>query len=165
MAVVADVIVGVGALYYDVAGAPIPGILFGYTEDGVTIEYSADVADIEVEEETFAINRVITKEEVTITCNLAENLLANLRVALPGASGVAPIINLGAGAMQTLSLRFVGGAPVTGGLTIRTIYAQFAHPIGPVGMAYKKGEKTLIPVAFKAYQGEAGGYPIIITDS
>ena len=163
MAVVADVIVGVGALYYDVAGAAVPANLFGYTEDGVTIEYTADIADVEVEEETFAINRVITKEEVTITCNLAENLLANLREAMPGASGVAPIINLGGGVLQTMSVRFVGGGPT--GVATRTIYAKYAHPVGPVGMSYKKGEKTLIPVAFKAYQGEAGGNAIIITDA
>jgi len=37
--------------------------------------------------------------------------------------------------------------------------------MGPVGMAYKKGEKTLIPVAFKAYQGEAGGNAVVITDA
>jgi len=164
--VVANVLVGTGVLYYHTTpGTASAAVVteFGYTEDGVTIEYNADIADIEVEEETFAINRVITKEEGSITCNLAENLLANLENAMAGAlTGGAGIIDLGAGAIRDMALRFYGVAP--GGLH-RTIYVPYAHPVGPVGMSYKKGEKTIIPVQFKAYQGVAGGTPIKITDA
>ena len=50
----------------------------GYTEDGVIIEYSVDTADVDTEEETFPINRVITKETIAVTCNCAESSLLNI---------------------------------------------------------------------------------------
>lgn len=164
--VVANVLVGTGVLYYHTTPGTASASVtteFGFTEDGVTLEYSADIADIDVEEETFSINRVITKEVFQITCNLAENLLANLENAMAGAlTGGAGIVDLGAGAMRDMALRFYGVAP--GGLH-RTIYIPYAHPVGTVGMAYKKGEKTIIPVAFKAYQGVAGADVVTITDA
>lgn len=164
--VVANVLAGVAQLFYHTTPGTASASVtteFGYTEDGVTIEYSADIADIEVEEETFAINRVITKEEVTLTCNLAENLLANLENAMAGAlTGGAGVVDLGGGAMRDMALRLYG--VTTGGLH-RTIYIPYAHPIGAVGMSYKKGEKTIIPVSFKAYQGVAGADVVVITDA
>ncbi len=164
--VVANVLVGTGTLYYHTtAGTASASVTteFGYTEDGVTIEYTADQADIEVEEETFPINRVITKETLAITCNLAENLLANLENALAGAlTGGAGVVDLGGGAQRAMALRFTGTAP--GGLT-RTIYIPYAHPTGANAMAYKKGEKTLIPITFAAYQGVSGADVVQITDA
>lgn len=164
--VVANVLVGVGTLYYHTTPGTASGSVItelGYTQDGVTIEYSADIADIEVEEETFPIKRVITKEEVTITCNLSENLLANLENVMAGAlTGGAGIVDLGGGAMRAMALRFYGNAP--GGLH-RTVYIPYANPVGAVGMAYKKGEETIFPVSFKAYQGVAGADVVVITDA
>ena len=65
----------------------------GYTEDGVTVEYTGDTADIEVEEETFPIGRVLTKETVAITCNMAESTLTNISNAMAGSvlSGSIPV--------------------------------------------------------------------------
>lgn len=164
--VVGNVLVGTGTLYYHTTpGTPAVNVVteFGYTEDGVTLEYASTLSDIDVEEETFSINRAITKEEFTITCNLAENLLANLQNAMAGAlSGGAGVVDLGGGVIQDMALKFEGTSP--GGLT-RTFYVPYAHPVGTVGMAYKKGEKTLIPVQFKAYQGVAGADVIQITDA
>lgn len=164
--VVANVLVGVGTLYYHTTPGTAVGSVtteFGYTEDGVTLEYSADIADIEVEEATFPIKRAITKETFQITCNLAENLLANLENAMAGAlTGGAGIVDLGGGAIRDMALKFTGVAP--SGLT-RTVYIPYAHPVGTVGMAYKKGSKTLIPVAFKAYQGVSGADVVTFTDA
>lgn len=164
--VVANVLVGTGTLYYHTTPGTASASVtteFGYTQDGVNIEYTADVADIEVEEETFPIKRVITKEDFTITCNLSENLLANLENAMAGAlTGGAGIIDLGAGAQRAMALRFVGAT--VGGVN-RTIYIPYANPVGTVGIAYKKGEETIIPVAFKAYQGVSGADVIVITDA
>jgi len=164
--VVANVLVGVGTLYYHTTPGTVVGSVateLGYTEDGVTMEYSADIADIEVEEATFVIKRVITKEEFTITCNLAENLLANLENVMAGAlTGGAGIVDLGGGAQRAMALKFVGTAP--SGLT-RTIYIPYANPVGAVGVAYKKGLKRIIPASFKAYQGVAGADVVTITDA
>ena len=164
--VVANVLVGTGTLYYHTTpGTAVGGVTteFGYTKDGVTIEYSSSVNDIEVEEETFAIKRVIQKEEFTVTCNLSENLLANLENAMAGAlTGGAGIVDLGGGAQRAMALKFTGVAP---GGTTRTIYIPYANPVGTVGMAYKKGEETLIPASFKAYQGVSGADVVTITDA
>lgn len=164
--IVANVLVGTGTLFYNTTPGTAVGSVtteFGYTEDGVNIEYTADIADIDVEEETFSIARVITKEELTINCTFAENLLANLENAMAGAlTGGAGIVDLGAGGMRTMALKFVG-ATVDG--DDRTIYIPYANPVGAVAMSYKKGEQTMIPVSFKAYQGVSGGDVVTITDA
>jgi len=162
--VVANVRVGTGTLYYHTTPGTASASVtteFGYTEEGVTFEYTADIADIGVEEETFAIDRVITKEEATLTVICAEDLLTNIENVMAGAlTGGAGIVDLGAGAMRNMALRFVGSAP--GGLTC-TIYIPYANPVGTVTLEYKKGEKTKIAATFKAYQGVSGADVVNIT--
>jgi len=119
----------------------------GYTEDGVTMTYTADEADIEVEEETFPIDRVITKETAEITCNMAESSLANIKNAMAGAVLSGNILTIGAGVNKTMNLRIEGITPAG---FLMQIFIPKATAIGAVGMAYKKGEKTVIPVTFQA---------------
>lgn len=163
---IGNVLVGVAVLKIGVAGVAAATAV-GYTEDGVTIEYGADIADIETEEETFPINRVITKETVTITCNCAESSIANVGYAIAGADGHASPIKIGeagaGGVLQTCSLR-IDGIPPVGGGTSRTIDVLYAHPVGAVGMSYKKGEKTIVPMTFLAYKGDAGEDVCKVTD-
>jgi len=159
---VANVLVGVATVKMGAAGnAAAAATLLGYTEDGVTLEYTADIADIEVEEETFPINRVITKETVTVTLNCAESLLANLGYAMGGADGLVSPVVLGGGALQEFSLKIDGIPPLA---TSRTIEINWVHAIGTVGMAYKKGEKTVIPVSFAAFKGLETDDVVTITD-
>jgi len=119
----------------------------GYTEDGVTIEYTADTVDIEVEEETFPINRVIAKETLAITANMAESSLANVNNAMAGAVVVGSVLTLDAGVNKTMNLKIKGTN--TAGF-IREIYVPMATTVGAVGMSYKKGEKTVVPITFQA---------------
>ena len=207
----------------------------GYTEDGVTIEYSVDAADVEVAEETFPINRVITKETLAITCNLAESSLLNITRGMIGAkldklvspttltlgggkvideaftsahnvavqldhsridydsedvttadgvthytrgtdytmdylNGTITVLSTGGMADATgylidyeysassniIELQIVGDAPPVGATAYeRTITVPEATATGAVGMPYKKGEKTVVPVTFQAIQKEA----------
>jgi len=119
----------------------------GYTEDGVTIEYSADTVDLEVEEETFPIGRVIAKEDLAITCNMAESSLANINNAMAGAVVAGGVLTLDAGVNKTMNLKIKGTNPAG---FIREIYVPMATTVGTVGMSYKKGEKTIVPVTFQA---------------
>lgn len=164
--VIGNVLVGVAELLIGAEGGPA-NVSVGYTEDGVTIEYGADIADIETEEETFPINRVITKETVTITCNCAESMIANIGYAIAGSKGHASPILIGAavdgGVLQTCSLK-IDGIPPVGGGTSRTIDILYAHPVGVVGMSYKKGEKTIVPMTFLAYKGDVAEDVCKITD-
>ena len=130
----------------------------GYTEDGVTLTYTADTADIEVEEETFPIDNVITKETAEVTCNMAESSLNNLSKAMGGAAFIpgGSIMTLGAGVQKSISLLLTGVNPAG---FVRIIEIPKAIATGAVGMAYKKGEKTVIPVTFRALKST--GHPAV----
>ena len=130
----------------------------GYTEDGVTMEYTADEADIEVEEETFPINRVITKETVAITCNMAESSLYNIDKAIAGSVLSGSILTLGAGVNKTMNLKIAGTNPA--GFN-REILVPLATATGAVGMSYKKGEKTVVSVTFQALKGDSPALTIV----
>lgn len=161
---IGNVLVGVADILVGTAGV-VANIDIGYTEDGVTLEYGVDVADIETEEETFPINRVITKETITVTCNCAESSIANIGYAIAGADGVTSPIKIGevgaGGVLQKFSIKIVGKTPAG---TDRTIDIRYAHPTGTVGMSYKKGEKTIVPMSFVAYKGDAALDVCTITD-
>ena len=163
-----DSVTIMGTLYAIEPGGNAPGLMLsspytdvGYTEDGVTMEYTADEADGEVEEETFPIYRVITKETVQITCNMAESSLANIGNAMAGAAVSANILSFGAGVNKTMNLRIKGLNPAG---FIREILVPLATATGAVGMSYKKGEKTVVPVTFQALK-PATGFACTIVDN
>jgi len=166
---VANVIVGTATLSYNPTAGSAVGdagwVDIGYTEDGVTVTYTADTADIEVEEETFPIKRVITKETVEITCNMAQNSIANLNTALAGGVLAGVDITLGAGVVKPIAIKVVGTLLGTGGALNRTVWMPYAQSVGAVGQSYRKGEKTLVPVAFQGYQNTAGGTVCTISDA
>lgn len=128
----------------------------GYTEDGVTITYTADTADIEVEEETFPIDNVITKETAEVTCNMAESSLFNMDKAMAGSLLSGSILKLGAGTQKKISLQIRATNPAS---FIRAIQIPSCVATGAVGMPYKKGEKTVVPVTFRALK--TAGHPAV----
>lgn len=155
-----------GQLYPIEPGGASPGLVLsspnveiGYTEDGVTAEYTADESDIEVEEETFPIDRVITKETLAVTCNMAESSLFNMDKAMAGSVLAGNVITLGGGVNKLLNLTLEGFSPA--GFK-RTIYLPKANATGAVGMPYRKGEKTIVPVTFQALMGDE--YAALIVD-
>jgi hypothetical protein len=119
----------------------------GYTEDGVTMTYTAETADIDVVEETYSIDRVITKEITEVTCNMAESSLFNIDKAMAGALLSGNILKLGAGVNKKITLQIRGTNPAG---FIRAILIPSCTATGAVGMAYKKGVKTVVPVTFQA---------------
>jgi hypothetical protein len=128
----------------------------GYTEDGVTMEYNAETADIDVEEETFSIDRVLTKETCTVTCNMAESTLINLNLAMAGSLLEGSIIELGGGTMKTMNLKLEGTNPEG---YLLAIMMPKCTTMGTVGTAYKKGEKNVIPIALQALK--SSGSPAV----
>lgn len=130
----------------------------GYTEDGVTLEYNADTADIDVEEETFSIDRVITKETLKVTCNMAESSLYNIDKAMAGAVLSGSILRLGDGVNKTMNLKIEGLNPAG---FIRAVQIPIATASGTVGMPYKKGAKTIVPVTFMALKGTSDACTIV----
>ena len=137
-----------------VLSAPFTDI--GYTEDGVTMTYTASESDIEVEEETFPIDRVLTKETAEVTCNMAESSLFNIDKAMAGSLLSGSILKLGAGTNKKITLQIVGTNPA--GFN-RAILIPSCTSTGSVGMAYKKGTKTVVPVTFQALK--TTGHPAV----
>ena len=149
-----------GTLYTIEPGGTAPGMSLsspfidvGYTEDGVTIEYTGDTADIEVEEETVPIDRVLTKETIQITCNMAESSLYNIDKAIAGSVLSGSILTIGDKVLKTMNLKIKGLNPAG---FIREIFIPKATATGAVGMSYKKGEKTVVPVTFQALKPATG---------
>ena len=128
----------------------------GYTEDGVNVTYTADTADIEVEEETFPIDRVLTKETAEVTCNMAESSIFNLDKAMGGSLLSGSILKLGGGVLKKLTLQVRATDPAS---FIRAIQMPSCTATGAVGMAYRKGEKTVVPVTFQALK--TAGHPAV----
>lgn len=160
-----DTVEIMGTIYTIEPGGTAPGMSVsspftevGYTEDGVTLTYTADEADIEVAEETFPINRVITKETIAITCNMAESSLYNIDKAMAGSVLSGSILKLGAGVNKTMNLKIAGSNPA--GFN-REILIPLATATGAVGMAYKKGDKTIVPVTFQALKGDSPACTIV----
>ena len=134
----------------------------GYTEDGVTMEYAAEATDIMVHEETFPIDSAITKESITVTCNMAEASLTNINNAMAGAVLSGNIITLGDGVNKTMNLKIEGTSPAG---YLRAIQIPKAVASGTVGMSYKKGEKTIIPISFKALKAQDNNVCTIVDNA
>lgn len=152
MGFTANVLVGVAALSikYPIGGAYVD---VGYTEDGVRFEYGVEKNLIRVEERTYPIKETINTESLKVTANLAEATLANLFKAMAGASQVGNVITIGGGVDKEMSVKIVGKNPA--GFN-RTIELPVAVASGTVGLAWRKNEKTVVPVTFEAIESTAG---------
>ncbi len=159
-----DTVEIMGVTYTIEPGGTAPELRFGtytdlgYTEDGVRMEYSATEADVDVEEETFSIDRVITKEALTVTCNMAEGSLANLAYAMAGSVLSGSMITLGLGVNKKMALQIVGRNPAG---KLRTIAMPLVTATGNVGQAYRKGSKMIVPMTFGILKGDGPAYTIV----
>ena len=133
-----------------------PFTTVGYTEDGVTAEYTADGNDIEVEEETYPIDWALAKETTDVTCNMAQSSLFNLDKAMSGSVLSGNILKLGGGVAKKLTLQIRATNPAD---FIRAIQIPSCVAIGAVGMAYTKDAKTMVPVTFHALK--TTGHPAV----
>lgn len=144
----ANVLVGVAAVTID--SVPV-----GYTVDGVTMTIRTELADIKVEELVGTINRTMTDQEVEVTMNLAEGTLANLAAAIPGSTLQSSVLTLGGGTLQDVEIIITGTKPGGGD---RVITLNNCNPTGEVGIPFKKGEISVIPVTFKALVADDGTF-------
>lgn len=150
---VANVIVGLAGVRISTADThPAPASQVGYTEDGVQFEYTPEMAEIMVAEENNPIVQILLTEEIKATMAMAEGSMTNLEHALMGGDGttVANQITFGSNASRFKSFLIEGEAP-GGTAGIRQILFQKAGSIGTATQSYKKGEKLLTPVEFRAY--------------
>jgi hypothetical protein len=164
----ANVLVGVAAVTITTAllksgglkEASIATIATFYTIDGVQMSIKSSFANVKVEEVVGTIKRRLTDQEVDFTFTFAEGALANLVAAIPGSAiNVAgTIVTIGGGQagaplLQEFALTIVGIDPAG---TPRTIVVTAVNPTGEVGIPYKKGEVSVIPVTFSCIVADTG---------
>jgi len=160
MGTTANVLVGVAAvsIRYPIGGSYVA---VGYTEDGVSVNYTPTYTDIEVEEEVNPVRSMLTKEVTEIIVNMAETSLFNIDKAIAGSILAGSVITIGGGTAKEMSVKVVGKNPA--GFD-RTIECYKCVATGTVGMKFRKNEKTVCPVTFKALK-ETGHDVMTITDS
>jgi len=108
------------------------------------------------------VGSALTAESLTVTCNMAEASLVNLNNAMAGGVRSGNILSLGAGVNKTMNLKIVGETPAG---YLRTVHIPLAAAGGAVGMSYKKGEKTMVPVTFKALKSADDPACIIVDNA
>ena len=179
MGLKANVLVGVAAVTITTAllksgglkEASVATIATFYTIDGVQMSIKSSFANVKVEEVVGTIIRRLTDQEVDVTFTFAEGALADLVAAIPGASiNVAGTeVTIGGGyaldltdpRLQWFAMQIVGKNPALGN---RTILLTHVEPTVEVGIPYKKGEVSVIPVTFSCIVTDTTGIFGTITD-
>ena len=140
--------------------APTDSIATFFTVDGVTMSVRSTMANIKVEEVVGTIIRRLTDQEVDITFTFAEGTLKNMVAAIPGSAInlAGTVVTIGGGyagssLLQEFTLSVVGLDPAGG---TRTIAIPSVNPTGEVGIPYKKGEISVLPVTFSALASNVG---------
>jgi len=158
MADKANVLVGAAAI---TIGVGVLAKVVGYTIDGVSMAVKSSFADIKVHELEGTPIRKLVDQELSVTLNMAEGDLASLVAAIPGSSLVTATstLTLGAAALALGRLTLVGTDPAG---YPRLIILDDVNPTGEVGMVYKKGEVSVVPVTFSALVADAGTFGSVV---
>lgn len=130
-----------------------PYVDVGYTEDGVTLNYTVATEDTNVEEETFPIGRHISAETLEIVCNMAESSLANINKAMGGSVLSGNKLTIGDGVLKEMSIKLTGITPAG---TERSYEFPRVTATGAVGMSFRRNLKTIVPLTFQALKPSSG---------
>lgn len=171
---VTNILVGPGELYLASLGTAVPdeddNVLvwtgwtnMGYTDGGIEIEYTPEIADHFVDQETGPVKSTLTSEQFIIRAPLAESTLANLNKAIsassltteaPGSGQTGKdILVVGTGALTEWALGFEANSPESqedGTQGWRLLLVWRVLSVSAIGQAYRKGEKTLFNAEFRA---------------
>jgi len=160
MANVANVIAGPGALFIAPKGTALPGLSaslttfggftpVGYTDDGVELDYTPTIKDIMVDEESTAVQVLLTTEKLVVTVKLAETTLANLFNSIAGATLTGNQLTIGGLFIPNeFAMGIAGPAPSTG--KIRQIGIHRVIQKAGVKMHYQRKDKVMFACQFEA---------------
>ena len=140
---VAEITLGVGA----------SAQVIGYTLDGVNMTVKSEMAVVKAEEVNGPLIRTETGQEVEVTLNVMEGTLANLALAIPGSSLLTNVLTIGGGVLQLGRLTLVGLNPAG---KARVIVLTEVNPVGEVGIPFKKGEASVVPITLSALIADTG---------
>jgi hypothetical protein len=153
------VLVGVAQV---IMGTGYTSKVVGYTVDGVELKLSSDFASIKINELPGTVLRKLVDQSAEVTMKFAEGTLANFEAAIPGVSLTDNVLTIGGGSLQEMVLRIIGQAPDNTPTDERLITLNAVNPVGEVGIPYKKGEVSIIPVTFAALVDDSGGFGSIV---
>ena len=144
----ANVLVGVCSVEFP-TGSDI-----GWCTDGVMLTVSTDLFDVKVEEVVGTLKRVVVDQSIAVVLNLAEGVLATMGKVIPASAEAGGTLTIGNQSLQSGELKLVGKNPA--GFN-RTITLSNVNPTGEVGIPYRKGEISIVPVTFSALVAPATG--------
>ena len=78
---------------------------------------------------------------------MAESSLYNIDKAIGGSVLSGSILRIGSGVLKEMSIKLTGITPAG---FARTYYFPRVVATGSVGMSFRKAEKTIVPVTFRA---------------
>lgn len=175
MADTANILIGPGTIYTAPFGEAEPSldvdtiswagnwIEVGYTDGGIEVEYTPEVFEAFVDQELGPVRSKLTAEQFIIRVPIAEADLRNHNLAITGstlttqaAGGGKPaqdILKFGSGSLVEKALGVEAESPESqadGTQGWRAIFMHRAISLGTVTSAYRKAEKTMVPVEFRA---------------
>jgi hypothetical protein len=185
-----EVIMGAGRLYYGdfsltAANEPANAAVnttpqasawtdAGYTSDGVTINFGQTFSNMTVDQVADPVGAKMTERVVTIATNLAQATLENIKLGLntgtittgSGFSYFEPEYDGDELQPTYRALLFDGFAPASsaGVVKRRRFLVRKVLSIEAVGIPYKKGDMTLVPVTFGSFYVSPTVAPYKIVD-
>lgn len=128
----------------------------GFTEDGLEIEVGTDTDDITVEEQLTPVDIAVTGKSVMVRFSLAEDVVENMLIAYGGGTLSTQAAGSGVVGKKTLTLgadldryALAFEAENSFGFFRRVLIPEVVSS-GSVGTSYRKNEKRLYPVEFRA---------------
>jgi len=121
----------------------------GSTDGGVMLATGVETHDTEIDQSKAPIDSKLDKRTVVVTCDMAEATLANMALAagLPVSAVSGSKLSVGLQELDAKTIFIIGPGPE--GKT-RTIHIFKAKVSGSSEMAYRKNEKTVVPLEITA---------------
>lgn len=173
----ANLVQGPATLYFGAFGAaePVDAVAApssawtdaGATKDGVNITIEQEYTELEVDQLADIAGQRLTKRTITVETNLAENTLANLKLALNGgtttATSYTPSSGVLNGAEPTYSALIIDGVAPNG--KARRIVVRKVLSTDNVEFSYSKSDQAVYSVTFTAHYVSGTVDPFKITDA
>jgi hypothetical protein len=148
----------------------------GGTDGGVKLNIDLDYFDLSVDQITDRVGSRLSKREITVETNLAENTLANLKMAINGGTITAsaayqtfdPLNDSSATQPNYTAVIIDGWAPLGTGAASASARRRFivrkVLNTDAVGVSYEKDKQTFIPVKLTAHYVSGTVAPFAVHD-
>lgn len=139
----------------------------GSTDGGVTLTASQTYTDVEVDQTAQAVDAMLTGQGQTVSTNLAEATLPNLRRAMNMAASAATKMEFGGELITATSplysaIMLRGKAPDG---EKRLVILRRTLSTEGVGIPFQKAGKTVVPITWKAYFVSSSVRACVIDDT